>query len=283
MMKLVQKIAVGYLRNKFRVLSSFSASKTAEQAFKLFSTPQRRTRGPLPSVFTKAEKLHFKFENYHIAGFRWNKDAGPRVLIIHGFESSVINFDQYVQPLLDKGYEVLAFDAPAHGRSSGKQVNVLIYSNFIQFLDQHYGPMQSFIAHSLGGLALCMALAEIKPGKDQRVVLIAPATETATAINHYFHFIRLKKPRVREEFDKIITRIGGQPVAWFSIGRTLDSIHCPVLWLHDEEDKITPLTDALKIKEQNRENMRFMITKGLGHSRIYRDEEVKTEILAFLS
>lgn len=282
MMKLVQKIAVGYLRNKFRILSSVSAIKTAEQAFKLFSTPQRRTRGPLPPIFSNAEKLGFNFEHYHIAGFRWNKGAGPRALIIHGFESSVINFEQYVQPLVDKGYEVLAFDAPAHGRSSGKQVNVLIYSNFIQYLVEHYGPIQSFIAHSLGGLALCMALAEMKPDRNQRVVLIAPASETITAINQYFHFIRLKSVRVRQEFDNIITRVGGQPVAWFSINRTLDNIHCPILWLHDEEDKITPLTDALKIKEQNRDNIRFIITKGLGHSRIYRDEEVKKQIVAFV-
>lgn len=282
MMKLVQKIAVGYIRNKFRVLSSISPRKTAEQAFNLFSTPQRRTRGPLPSVFAAAEKLHFDFEGYRIAGYRWNKNAGRRVLIVHGFESSVINFDQYVQPLLQKGYEVLAFDAPAHGRSSGKQVNALVYSNFIQYIYQHYGPVQSFVAHSFGGLCLCLALAEMKPDRDRRIVLIAPATETVTAINHFFHFVQLKNAKVRKEFNEIITRVGGQPVAWFSIGRTLEYIQSPILWVHDENDKITPLSDALKIKERNLSNIRFVITKGLGHSRIYRDEKVRKEIVDFL-
>lgn len=282
MMKLVQKIAVGYIRNKFRVLSSISPRKTAEQAFNLFSTPQRRNRGPLPSIFREAEKLHFDFENYRIVGYRWNKNAGRRVLIVHGFESSVINFDQYVQPLLQKGYEVLAFDAPAHGRSSGKQVNAVVYSSFIRHIYQHYGPVQSFIAHSFGGLCLCLALAEMKPDNDRRVVLIAPATETATAINQFFHFIQLKSDNVRKEFNDIITRVGGQSVAWFSIGRTLEYIQSPILWLHDENDKITPLTDALKIKDRNLSNIRFVITKGLGHSRIYRDEGVRKEIVDFL-
>lgn len=282
MMKLVQKIAVGYIRNKFRVLSSISPRKTAEQAFKLFSTPQRRTRGPLPPVFSEAEKLHFDFENYRIAGYRWNKNAGRRVLIIHGFESSVINFDQYVHSFLQKGYEVLAFDAPAHGRSSGKQVNAVVYSNFIRYIQRHYGPAHSFMAHSFGGLCLCIALADMKPDRDRRIALIAPATETITAVNHFFHFTQLKNDKVRKEFDNIITRVGGQPVAWFSIGRTLDHIQNPVLWFHDENDKITPLSDALKIKERNLANIRFVITKGLGHSRIYRDEKVRKEIVDFL-
>ena len=281
-MKLVQKIAVSYVQNKFRLLSSISAKTTAQQAFRLFCTPQRRNRGALPAVFDQAEKLHFKFHEYHIVGYRWNKDAGRRALIIHGFESSVINFAQYVQPLLDKGYEVLAFDAPAHGRSSGKEVNALLYSQLITYVNEHYGPVQSFMAHSLGGLSLCLALAELKPGSDCRVALIAPATETATAIDHFFRFIRLNNPAVRQEFENLITKLGGQPVAWFSIGRTLEHITCPVLWIHDEEDRITPLADTASIRERGLPNLRFVVTKGLGHSRIYKDAAIRQQVTDFL-
>lgn len=281
-MKLVQKIAVGYLRNKFRVMSSFSPARTARQAFRFFSTPRKRTTGPLPPVFSMAEKLHFKFEHYHISGFRWNKGRGPRALVIHGFESSIINFDSYIKGLLDKGYEVLAFDAPAHGRSSGKRVNVLEYSNFLQHIHKYYGPVDYFMAHSLGGLALCMALAETGVTPKNRIALIAPATETVTAINQFFHFIRLKRPEVRDEFDKLIIHIGGQPVAWFSIGRTLEYLQCPILWLHDEDDQITPLDDALKIKNRDLPNIKFVITKGLGHNRIYREAAVRKQVVDFL-
>ncbi len=281
MMKLVQKIAVGYIRGKFRVLSAVSPAKTAEQALNLFSTPQRRTKGSLPPVFSTAEKLYFAFEHYHIKGFRWNKGAAKRALIIHGFESSMINFDKYIQGFLDKGYEVLAFDAPAHGRSSGKRVNALQYCNFIQHICRQYGPMDAFIAHSLGGLALCMALAEMDMQKEPRVALIAPATETATLVNQFFKFIRLKRPEVREEFEKIIIRVGGQPTAWFSIGRTLEFFHAKILWIHDKDDTITPIEDALKIRDGHPPNIRFEITAGLGHNKIYRDPSVRKHVLDF--
>ena len=158
-MKLIQKFAVGYLRAKFKLLSSLSKKRAAEKAFELFCTPKYRNTKPLPQVFEDAEKIHFKFEQYTIRGYRWNKGGNRKALILHGFESSAINFDKYIKPLVKKDYEVMAFDAPAHGRSSGKQITALIYRDLIKYLNDQYGPIQSYIAHSFGGLALSFALA----------------------------------------------------------------------------------------------------------------------------
>lgn len=282
MMKLVQKIAVAYWRVRFRIMSAISPSLTAKQALRFFSKPKKRTRGPLPPVFADAEKLNFGFSKYRICGFRWNKGQGRRALVIHGFESSIINFDHYIKGLLENGYEVLAFDAPAHGRSSGKRTNALEYSQFLQHIINTYGPMDAYIAHSLGALALCLALAESGCKERSRVALIAPATETASSVDLFFNFLHMKNPIVRVEFDRLITRMTGQPVSWFAIGRTIDHIQCPILWLHDEEDQITPIADAQKIRDRQLPNIRFVISRGLGHNRIYRDSNVRATVLEFL-
>jgi pimeloyl-ACP methyl ester carboxylesterase len=281
-MKLGQKIAVAYIRTKFRLLAAVSKKKAAAKAFELFCTPQFRNKKELPAVFKEAEKLQFKFQEYNITGYRWNKSAGRRAMIIHGFESSVINFDKYVNPLIKKGYEVLAFDAPAHGRSSGRKVNAIIFRDFLKYICRQYGPIQSFIAHSFGGLAICMALAETAHDENYRIVLLAPATETQTALDHFFRFIRLDDAAVRKEFEEIITQLSGHPVSWFSIHRTLKKIKAKVLWLHDRDDHITPLRDVLKIKEENHPNIQFVITSGLGHRRIYRDAKVGKAIANFI-
>lgn len=277
-----QKVAIRYLRTKFKLLSSISKKKAAEKAFELFCTPQFRNVKDLPAVFEQAEKLNFKFQQFNIAGYRWNKGGSHKALIIHGFESSVINFDRYVNPLIKKGYEVLAFDAPAHGRSSGKQINAIIYRDFIKYVYSTYGPVQTFIAHSFGGLAVSMALAEIRHDESCRMVLIAPATETKTALDLFFQFLNLDNTVVRKEFEGIITRISGHPVSWFSIPRTLKKIKAKILWLHDEDDKTTPLKDVYSVKKQNHANIRYVITKGLGHRRIYRDAEVGKRIVEFI-
>jgi hypothetical protein len=111
--------------------------------------------------------------------------------------------------------------------------------------------------------------------------LIAPATETITAIDTFFTFLQLD-PALRPEFDKLIFKKGGVSPAWYSIKRAMKHIRARVLWLHDEDDDTTPLSDVLKVKAENYSNIEFVITKGLGHRRIYRDNRVASSIVEFL-
>lgn len=284
-MKFSQHLALGYIRAKFKLLAAISKKKAAEKAFELFCSPQRRNLKQPPKIFEQAEKVQLKVEGITVKGWHWHPETAAipqrKALIIHGFESSAINFDRYVRPLLRKGYEVLAVDAPAHGRSGGSQINAPLYKKTIQAINKQFGPIQSFMAHSFGGLAVCLALEEISHTPDYRLVLIAPATETTTAIETFFSFLKLD-PAIRPEFDKVIIKKGGVSPAWYSIRRAMKHIKAKVLWIHDEDDDTTPLSDALKVKDENHTNIQFVITKGLGHRRIYRDNKVAKQIVEFL-
>jgi pimeloyl-ACP methyl ester carboxylesterase len=280
-MRLTQRLVLKYVRTKFKLLSSISKRKAAEKAFQLFCTPQYRNKKKLPPIFEQAEKLQFPFEGSLVRGYRWNHPSENKILILHGFESSVINFDRYVKPLIRKGYEVLAFDAPAHGRSTGRTINVLTYKNMIQYIYQHYGPVRSFIAHSFGGLSLSLALETIPHDRSFKVVLIAPAAETSTAIDNFFRFLQLDGG-VRIEFDQLIEDMGGKPVSWYSISRAAAQIQAQVLFLQDKEDHMTPLSDVEPIMGENHPNFHFVISEGLGHRRIYRDSKSLKVIMDFL-
>ena len=289
-MKLTQRLALSYVRTKFKLLSAISKKKAAEKAFELFCTPQQRNKKPLPKIFERSEKLHFKIDGLNVQGWRWNParlshsgghPAERKALILHGFESSVLNFDKYIKALTAKGYEVLAFDAPAHGRSDGKQINAPLYKRTIQEIYKKFGPIQSYMAHSFGGLAVCLALEEISHTEDCRLALIAPATETTSAIDSFFKFLQLD-PSIRPEFEKLIIKKGGVAPEWYSISRAMKHIRAKVLWIHDEEDETTPIRDVLKVRSENHANIEFVITKGLGHSRIYRDNKVAKWVIDFL-
>lgn len=280
-MKLAQKIAVGYFRTKFRLLTAVSKKRAAEKAFDLFRTPQRRVKKKLPKVIAEAEKLQFKLEGNTVRGWRWNHPADRKLLIIHGYESSVINFDRYIKPFIRKGYEVLAFDAPAHGGSSGKHITAPLYKEMIKTIHAAYGPVQSYMAHSFGGLAVCLALEEISHDENYRLALIAPATETTTAIDSFFAFLKLDNS-IRPEFEKVIIKAGGVSSEWYSIRRAMKHIKARVLWLHDEEDDVTPLKDVLEVQKENHPNIEFVFSSGLGHRRIYRDNKVTKAIVDFL-
>ncbi|MBI3717942.1 MAG: alpha/beta hydrolase [Sphingobacteriales bacterium] len=283
-MKLAQKIAIGYIRTKLNLLAVVSKRKAAEKALEIFSTPYRKVKKKNPPVFEKAEKLSFKMDGYTIRGFRWNHDAKTerrKVLILHGFESTVKNFERYINPLLKKNYEILAFDAPAHGDSSGKYLNLPIYIKTIEAVINKYGPVQSFMAHSFGGMAIIHYLEKHKHNSDYRIALIAPATETITAVNYFFNFLKLSED-IKSEFNKLIEERAGIKPENISIRRAAKHIKANILWFHDEEDDITPLSDAIKVKEDNHPNIHFVITKGLGHRRIYRDPNVSKQIVDFL-
>lgn len=280
-MRFSQRLVLRLLRTKFRLLSIVSKRKAAKEAFALFCTPQHRIKKEPPRIFKEAEVIDFDWHRHHIRGYRWNKGAGRRVLILHGFESSVVNFDRYVRPLLRKGYEVLAFDAPAHGHSSGRQINARIYKEFILHLVQQFGPVQSFLAHSLGGLAVSLALEDIPHDVDTRIALLAPATETTTAIHSFFQFLQLDGG-VRQEFEKLIQKIGGQPSAWYSVSRVLPHLKATILWAHDKDDRMTPLSDVEPVIKKNYPNIHFRITEKLGHRRIYRDNNTSKAVIEFL-
>jgi pimeloyl-ACP methyl ester carboxylesterase len=280
-MRISQKLVLKLIRTKFTLLGLLSKKKAAQQAFRLFCTPQHRNTKAPPRIFNEAEQLQFTWRHYKIQGYRWNGGASRKAMILHGFESSAVNFDRYVRPLLRKGYEVLAFDAPAHGRSTGRQINVRIYKEFILHLVQQFGPVQSYIGHSLGGLAITLALEEIDHDRDTKVALIAPATETTTAIKSYFNFIGLDQ-NIKGEFEKLIIKIGGQPSSWYSVSRAVPNLKANILWAHDKGDTMTPFSDVEPVMEQHYPNILFRITEGLGHRRIYRDNNTFKAIIDFL-
>src|SRR5215203_7151009 len=279
-MSLGQRLVIKYVRAKFRLLSAISKTKAAAEAFKLFCTPQYRNKKKLPPIFEKAEKLQFRLEGNMVRGYRWNHPSEKRLLILHGFESSVINFDRYIKPLTRKGYSVLCFDAPAHGRSSGKEINVLLYRDFIDYINQTLGPVKGFIAHSLGGLALSLAIERWKHDDTHKIVYIAPAVETTTAINSFFSFLGLDQ-EVRKEFERLIEMKSGHHPSWFSIYRAAKHIKADVLFFQDQNDNMTPLSDVEAIIKLNLSNFKFVITEGLGHRRIYRDNQVSKAIIDF--
>jgi pimeloyl-ACP methyl ester carboxylesterase len=279
-MKLSQRLAIGYIQTKFKLLTLISKKKAAKEAFELFCTPYLKSKKKADPE--NAETICFKLNKLLIRGYRWNYPKEDRVLILHGFGSAAHKFEHYAGPLVAKGYEVLAFDAPAHGESDGATTNAIEYSTMIKKVMEQYGPIKNFIAHSFGGIALSLAMEEMSHDSSTKIVFIAPATETTSAVDNAFNMLKLKSYAVREEFEKIIYKVSGKETAWFSMRRALHNIKANILWIHDEDDDTTPWQDAQEVKKDNHPNINFVITKGLGHRKIYHDETVKKRVLDFL-
>ncbi|MFZ6023083.1 MAG: alpha/beta hydrolase [Bacteroidota bacterium] len=283
-MKLAQRVVIGYYKTKLRTIAMVSPRKAAEQAFRVFCTPYSKgVKQKEPVIFHKAIRHSLNFEGLNTKGFQWIPDEpnGQKILIVHGFSSYSYKFEKYVQPLLKEGFEIVAFDAPAHGLSEGKMINALIYMRFLKAIEQKFGPVNGFIAHSLGGLAIALLAEELDQSVSRKLVLIAPATETRSAIAGFYSMFRIKEP-VQTEFEQLIQEMTGKSVDHFSIKRVVQTVQLPILWVHDKGDRICPYKDTLPVQSLKLPHIHFSITDGLGHNKIYRDKQVIGSIIDFL-
>lgn len=263
-------------------MAAFSKQKAAEEAFKILCTPFPSDREKMPLIYRQAKPVKFVLHGRKVRGYRWPHESKKRILIIHGFSSSPHKYEKYIISLLNKGFEVLAFDAPAHGRSQGRTINALDYRDMISKAIQRFGPINHFIAHSFGGLALCLALEEIPSNGDFKVALIAPATETSTTIQNMMSMLKIADMGIMNEIENLIFNLSHQQIGWFSVKRAMKNIRSKVLWIHDEDDQVTPLADITELLEKKTPNITFHITRGLGHNKIYHDQEVREQILKFM-
>ena len=260
-----------------------SPRKAAEAAYTLFCTPYPgKRRKKSPPIFHKAEKLIININGNTLRGFHWLPEHpnGKKILIVHGFSSYAYKFEKYILPLKKEGFEVYAFDAPGHGMSDGKLINAYIYKQALIKIESLFGAFYGIMGHSLGGLAASLAFEELPNLENRKLVLIAPATETERALENFFTIIPADE-KVKIAFRQLIYELTDQPVSYYSVSRVVKKINSPVLWVHDKQDTICTFEDVKPLLELDLPHTTFLITEHLGHSKIYKDNKVCSEIVRF--
>jgi pimeloyl-ACP methyl ester carboxylesterase len=280
-----ERIYLQFLRTKFKTLGMVSPSVAGKLAFKLFCTPYPKyKKRKAPAIFHQAVRIQIQLSDKTIIkGYSWDapKPNGKSILIAHGYASYFYKFEQYIQPLLKAGFKVIGFDAPGHGRSEGKYINVLLYKNTIDSIIEHFGPIDHFMGHSLGALTMALVAEHTPNAADHKFVLIAPATKTTTTFENFFTMMHFTE-EVKNAFYAELKNISTLPVTYFEADRAIEKYAGPILWVHDEGDTVCPYADLKKFKDKAPENIKFLITNGLGHNKIYKTPAVIDQIISFL-
>jgi pimeloyl-ACP methyl ester carboxylesterase len=282
-MKLSQQLAITYYKTKIHTIGLVSPRKAAEMAYKLFCTPRKPSKKlKEPPLFHKAEKLQLLVNGITLKGFRFipPQPNGKKILIQHGFSSYSYKFEKYVSLFKKQGFEVVAFDAPAHGLSEGKLINALIYKEAILKIEEGFGPFYGLMGHSLGGLAGSLAFKEFSNQSQRRLVLIAPAIKTNSAIQHFYSLLSVDQ-KFKNAFEQIIREMTHETIDNISVTYAIKHIKSSILWVHDRDDKICLFDDVLPIINEKPTNIQFIITEGLGHSRIYKEASISNTIDLF--
>jgi len=279
-MKKTVQFQLFLIRSILQITSLFSTKWCASIAFKIFITPIRKGSTFKPAIFENAEQLNVYVNGIKTTGYRWNIDSNKKILIAHGFESRSYNFYRYIEILVGKGIGVYAMDAKAHGNSEGKTITLPEYVSMFRELEKKYGVFDGYICHSFGGIAISLYEEEFNH-PSTKLVLIAPATETATAIGMFCKFFNLSN-KVKIAIHDFIEKRSGKKIEHYSIPRISRKIKNSILWIHDRDDDITPIRDVEGLINEKPSNIEFHITSGLGHRKIYKDPEIIKKVVQFL-
>lgn len=272
-MSLMQKMWIG----SWRYLSLVLPHQTALWAEDLFLTPSRVPRPPSEEGFYQSsQKMTLPGG---IAAYTWGQSDRPIVLLVHGWSGRGTQMGAFAQPLVEKGFRVVAVDGPAHGASEGIRTNVGDYARFMIEAQQALGPFKAVVAHSFG--AGCSVLAVRRGMKAEKLVLVAGPSRYEIVVNNYLKFIGLTSLSQRHFLRSLEMKVG-MPASEMNVGRIGSELNIPVLVVHDEGDKEVRYKAALEIQEAWPQ-AELLATQGLGHRRILKDAVVTGRVAEFIS
>lgn len=268
------------LRAGFRLGALVRPRQTLERAGELFSTPLASSRERALQASTGgACEAEFEVGGRRIHTYAWgDPSTQPYVLFAHGWSSHGTRFLPWVARLGEAGLAVVAFDQPAHGRSSGRRSNLPEFVRTLEAVAARFGPAAAVVGHSLGGAAAAVALARGLPAA--RAVLIAPAADPVAAAQRFARVVGLPMRLCRGMVAKFESMVGAS-FDEFQAQNNAPRIGRPALIVHDVADREVPWDEGERYA-RFWPGARLVSTRGLGHNRIAQDEAVIASALRFL-
>lgn len=248
------------------------------EARRMYMQPERAVSPPALPEPAGAVVLAVPGFTPHLAARLWGAERGeqaPLVLLVHGWEGQIHDMQGFIQPLLDAGARVVAFDAPAHGRSSGDETHLLDMARAVAAVAAAAGgPLTAAIGHGVGAAALTIALqAGLKVG---RAVLLAPLVDLSLPVRQIAHVLRLDEDSehaLMREIDQVL----GQPLAVLNLHGNADT---PALLIHSDDDRIMPVSDTLLLGA-TWQGAGVHVASGLGHRRLLSNADILDRAVRF--
>ncbi|WP_323027535.1 alpha/beta hydrolase [Gelidibacter japonicus] len=262
----MKEVLIKLIGSYYNMLSYVSKPYAADKAMYLFTTPRAGRINEEQSDFLHtAYQEELKYKHYPIMTYRW-LGKKQTILLTHGWESNAARWKNLILDLKKRGFNVIALDAPAHGKSGGRAFDAMLYAEFINVVAQRFSP-DVIIGHSVGGMASAYFQHKYQFDKLKKIVLLGAPSEFQDVMKRYTDMLGYNH-RIVSELEQTIIKRFGSPSDALSTARFLATTESEGLIIHDQDDHIIPYNDALLIKNSFK-NSQLITTKGLGHSLIH--------------
>lgn len=172
--------------------------------------------------------------------------AGPKVILVHGLHANLGSMVELARSLMDR-YEVILFDAPAHGESAGLTANMPQLQNFARAIGEELGELHALIAHSLGVIWALSAWGDSLHAKT--VVSISGPTGARFLTEKFIDMNEVGEGVAEGLYQQLERRFGESYWEDFSVPAIAKSIQVPGLIIHSRDDSMVPSSHAEQIGE----------------------------------
>jgi len=261
----------------YNLYSLISPKKSAHSAFHLFCRVRKGRVQPQQAEYLERAKMAVEtVSDRQVQSYHWpgKKDT---VLLVHGWESNTFRWRNLIGKLREADYDIIAFDAPAHGHSTGDYLHAPLYEEAVDHMVGKYGP-KYLVGHSMGGLTILYNQYKKPSSQVEKLVTIGAPSEFHEIMAHFQNLLRFND-RVMKGLDSYIKDRFGFGIREFSTSRFSRSIDKKGLILHDRLDTITPYHASVQLHE-NWKGSILISTEGLGHS--MHQDDVNDQIVSFL-
>jgi len=260
-------------------VAKLSLSLAQKLSFKLFTSPRPRKQKPKEIAFLNTStKRAISLDGQKIQTYIWG-NSDKKVLFTHGWESNAGRWRSFIPDLVDAGYQVVAFDAPGHGASDGKQLHLVIFISAIEAIFKEFGEFEALVGHSMGAGASVIGMATKPLPRPKKMVLLGSFSEVSEVYNNYAEMLGLT-PKLAPEFNKTIKRLSGYDVSYFSVAEKAKMLqNIQGLIIHDKQDKTIAVQGARHIAK-SWSSAKYIETDGAGHS--LQNEMIFKEVISFI-
>ena len=277
MKKLISTVVPLFYGQWLNFVALFNSQKAAKIAFDIFCTIRKGRVLPNQEEFLDSAKFTVEdVMEQRIQTYRWPGKKGP-VLLLHGWESNTHRWRNLIKMLQEQDFEIIAFDAPAHGYSTGEMLHVPLYAHSLRHMLEKHGP-KLVVAHSMGGMTILYDHFINPESSVEKIVTIGSPCEFEGFMHHFQAILKFNN-RVWRAMDKRLKIWFDYHFHEFSSARFVANNTKKGLLFHDKLDKQVAYTESVKVHEHWKDS-KLVLTEGLGHS--MHQENVNEQIIAFL-
>lgn len=271
------------LRLFFSITSRVMPFVAVSAAEKLFTTPLYSKRRDMEQeLLEQAQRFSIPMDRHRpLVGYRWGKKSDPIILFVHGWTSTATCFVNFIEPLLDMGYQVISYDSIAHGDSPGMSVAISEWADTIIATMASIGHVHCIIGHSLGSGAIVIA-SSLQPDTN-KLILISPLSDIVEVTEQFAKTLAIPAKTMAkmrhyawQKYHYSVSKYGSNWQNVFS-----SDFKVPTLIIHDKNDREINISHARTLARQW-PWADFIETKRLGHRRILFNPDVIKSVIKFL-